>query len=120
MLTSDLKLLTTLTIQVKHHQLLKDPTSHTVLDTFDYVEGYIDPTFTAHQTLAWIVGEAVLQLSTFIKLPFDVRELADTLQCEFDGLHAILMKQQSGEKLLDLGEVVELFIAILAAGLPPI
>lgn len=65
------------------------PAYHTSLDNMQYMVRFIDPTFRAHATLARTIGEMTLRLSTLAKLPMDVRELAATLEEEYNGLYSI-------------------------------
>jgi len=62
------------------------PAYHTVVDSFDYVQRFIDPSFSAHCSLTQLVADVVLQMSSSARLPLDVRELADTLEMEYDSL----------------------------------
>jgi len=62
------------------------PTYHTVVDNFDYMERFIDPSMSAHVSLTQLVADIVLQISSSARLPLDVRELADTLEMEYDSL----------------------------------
>jgi len=71
------------------------PAYHTVVDNFDYMERFIDPSFSAHVSLAQLAADIVLRMSTSARLPFDVRELADTLEMEYDSL------QQDGVEMFN-------------------
>jgi len=62
------------------------PAYHTVIDNFDYMERFVDPLFSAHVSVAQLAADVALQLSSSARLPFDVRELADTLELEYDSL----------------------------------
>lgn len=62
------------------------PARHTAIDTYEYVKRFVDPTFVAHETLAQFIGEIVLQLLSYVRLPLDVRELAETLEQEYNSL----------------------------------
>jgi len=62
------------------------PAYHTVIDNSDYMERFIDPSFSAHVSLAQLAADIVLQLSSSVRLPLDIRELADTLELEYDSL----------------------------------
>ena len=55
---------------------------------------FIDPEFRAHESLAWLVAEAALQLASLTKLPLDVRELASVIEDGVDGLRATLVGQK--------------------------
>jgi len=71
------------------------PAYHTVIDNFDYIERFVDPSLSAHVSIAQLAAEIVLQLSSSARLPLDVRELADTLETEYDAL------QQDGMDLFN-------------------
>jgi len=62
------------------------PAYHTVIDNSDYMERFIDPSFSAHVSLTQLAADIVLQMSSSVRLPLDVRELADTLELEYDSL----------------------------------
>lgn len=62
------------------------PAYHTVVDNSDYMERFIDPSFSAHVSLTQLAADVVLQMSSLLRLPLDVRELADTLELEYDSL----------------------------------
>jgi len=62
------------------------PAYHTVVDNFDYMEKFVDPSLSAHVSLTQLVADVVLQMSSSARLPLDVRELADTLEMEYDSL----------------------------------
>jgi len=62
------------------------PAYHTVVDNPDYVERFVDRSFSAHVSLAQLAADIVLQMSSSVRLPLDVRELADTLELEYDSL----------------------------------
>jgi len=69
------------------------PVYHTVVDSFDYVERFVDPSFSAHASLTQLVADVILQFSSSARLPLDVRELADTLELEYDSLQQDGMQQ---------------------------
>jgi len=71
------------------------PAYHTVVDNFDYVERFVDPSLSAHVSLTQLAADIVLQTSSSARLPLDVRELADTLEMEYDAL------QQDGMDLFN-------------------
>jgi len=50
------------------------------------MERFIDPSFSAHVSLTQLAADVVLQMSSLLRLPLDVRELADTLELEYDSL----------------------------------
>lgn len=62
------------------------PAYHTVVDNFDYMERFVDPSLSAHVSLTQLVADVILQMSTSARLPLDVREIADTLEMEYDSL----------------------------------
>jgi len=71
------------------------PSYHTVVDNFDYMERFVDPSLSAHVSLSQLAADVVLQMSSSARLPLDVRELADTLEMEYDSL------QQDGMDLFN-------------------
>ncbi|KAF7687672.1 aminopeptidase NAALADL1 isoform X1 [Silurus meridionalis] len=56
------------------------PAYHTAYDTFDYVNRFIDPGFTSHQTVARTAGNVLLRLADSILLPFKCSDYAETLE----------------------------------------
>ncbi|XP_017307041.2 aminopeptidase NAALADL1 [Ictalurus punctatus] len=56
------------------------PAYHTAYDTFDYVDKFIDPGFTSHQTVARTAGNVLLRLADSILLPFKSSDYAETLE----------------------------------------
>ena len=64
----------------------RTPVHHTALDTYDHVRRVVDPTLGGHVTLARVVSELALQLSSLARLPLDARELGASLEGEFNAL----------------------------------
>lgn len=62
------------------------PAYHTAIDGSEYVKRFVDPTFGAHVSISKLMAEVVLQLASSARLPFDIRELADVLESEYDSL----------------------------------
>ena len=62
------------------------PAYHTVIDNSDYMEQFVDPSFSAHVSITQLAADIILQMSSSVRLPLDVRELADTLELEYDSL----------------------------------
>ena len=71
------------------------PVYHTPLDTFEHLQESVDPGFKATNLVLKFTAELLLQLSSLTKLPFDVREMADFLEEEFDSLRASLNTAKS-------------------------
>lgn len=55
------------------------PSYHTAYDTLDYVERFIDPSFTYHRAIGQLTGEVLRQLTDRPLLTFDLREYAQVL-----------------------------------------
>jgi len=80
------------------------PAYHTVIDSFDYMERFVDPSSSAHVSLTQLTADVLLQMASSPRLPVDVRELADTLEMEYDSL------QQDGmDRFTDLLRTSHLF-----------
>lgn len=56
------------------------PAYHTAYDTFDYVDKYIDPGFTSHQTVGRTAGNILLRLADSLLLPFNCQDYAESLE----------------------------------------
>ncbi|XP_005988971.1 aminopeptidase NAALADL1 [Latimeria chalumnae] len=56
------------------------PAYHTAYDTFDYASRFIDPGFTAHQTVARTAGNVLLQLADSLIIPFNISDYAESLE----------------------------------------
>ncbi|XP_062874192.1 aminopeptidase NAALADL1 [Trichomycterus rosablanca] len=56
------------------------PAYHTAYDTFDYVDRFIDPGFTSHQTVARTAGNILIRLADSMLLPFNCSDYAETLE----------------------------------------
>ena len=94
----------------RHHY----PAYHTVIDSYDYVERFVDPSFSAHVSLTQLAADVILQMSTSALLPFDVRELADTLEMEYDSLQQDGMDQFDHFLGVDLTSVMCLIDSLSA------
>uniref|UniRef100_A0A8C6YPN2 Aminopeptidase NAALADL1 n=1 Tax=Nothoprocta perdicaria TaxID=30464 RepID=A0A8C6YPN2_NOTPE len=52
------------------------PVYHSVYETYEIVEGFYDPTFKNHLTVAQVRGGLVFELANSVVLPFDCRDYA--------------------------------------------
>ena len=66
-------------VQITRHQSVSYPAYHTRLDTFEYVEKFVDPDFKAHETLAQLVAELALRVTSNAKLPLCTAAFSDYL-----------------------------------------
>ena len=92
---SSIRNVTTVNVQMSSAGHRHYPSYHTVVDNYDYMERFVDPSFSAHVSLTQLTADIVLQMSSSARLPLDVRELADTLEMEYDSLQQDGMDQFS-------------------------
>ncbi|XP_004618460.2 aminopeptidase NAALADL1 [Sorex araneus] len=59
------------------------PTYHTAFDTFGYVDQFVDPGFSSHQTVAQVAGNVLLRLSDSLFLPLNVKDYSEILRSFF-------------------------------------
>jgi hypothetical protein len=81
------------------------PAHRTSVDTFDYVERYVDTNdFEAHATATGTTAAILFRLANAVRLPADVRRVGATLEQMTNGL-----KLQPDEGLPINGDILQMF-----------
>ena len=87
------------------------PVYHSVYETFELVEQYLDPGFHYHLAIARIWGEVARDIADSIVIPFDLRYEADELLTKYEDLVKGYGTDMTNHGI-DLSKILQLYVCV--------